>query len=198
METIRKMLQGEVFSGSSPPKKDFAQGFQDYHVTKRAYHGAKDWKRKGEDSTYCGPSVVHHYAHPFALDELAGFKQRLWESSPNPGDLLPPDQWTIADVAEQMRLTAAREFSGDDPIAWVNFIAVFLFCAEVLRKFRNCEDQPLDLHLAESLVRRVESALSELDRRGPGAVEDGPLAGLKATFACFDNRLPEAVFWPRF
>ncbi|KAF2443357.1 hypothetical protein P171DRAFT_495053 [Karstenula rhodostoma CBS 690.94] len=180
------------------------------HFLQQAVYGGNrpvlttDMGWRNSSGEYHGPSVVHRYPHPLEKDEEASqdeihtgsfqFLQALRETSPNSASLPPIETWTVVEITEQMHLTAHREFSGDEPLARVNFIAIFLFCAEVLRKLQDCENVAFTTHRASRAVERVEKALEELDAKGQAAFGSGPAAGLKATLETFDRRRCDETF----
>ncbi|KAJ4348801.1 uncharacterized protein N0V89_010179 [Didymosphaeria variabile] len=193
IEAIASILKADLFPDASAPKAGFARAFQDYDAHRPRRADGHWEQRKG--GIYHGPSVVHQHPHPFDEQDQTDFMQMLQSSSPNSTNLRPIADWSVVDMMEQMRLTASREFSGDEPLARVNFIAVFLFCAEVLRKFGNCEDMPFTLERASNAVGRIVQALEQLDVKGQAAVGAGPAAGLKATLQSFNRRRPDEIFW---
>jgi hypothetical protein len=203
IEAIAQVLQKDLFPGSIPPKAEFSKAFQQYGQG-RPHRVGKLWERKHGGGEYHGPSVVHQQVQPLEgnTGEIAQGESRfdnflhiLRDNSPSPADLPPIADWTVVEMTRQMQQTANREFSSDLPIARVNFIAIFLICAEVLGKFRNCEDLPFTMDRAVRIVERATQALKDLDVKGVAAVSDGPAAGLKGTLQSFARRSRDEIFW---
>ncbi|KAK7185511.1 hypothetical protein PSPO01_08627 [Paraphaeosphaeria sporulosa] len=62
---------------------------------------------------------------------------------------------SIDDHLKQLRYTADQEFNGNNPVARLNFIAIFLLCVELLTAFDGPWSVALDSILARRMVGRT-------------------------------------------
>ncbi|KAL1602394.1 hypothetical protein SLS60_005810 [Paraconiothyrium brasiliense] len=195
-EALSTVVESEVFIEKSPPTADFHETFLRYSKNHASILHDVSEANDGE-SDRRGPSVVH--SCPFPTGELqVEITEALRETSINPESLPAAAEWTVIQTMEEMRSAADREFAGPVPVARVNFIAVFLLCAEVLMIFDKSTKVLLTADQASWMVNKTVKILEELDTTGTGVISGtGYVAALAAAFRTFANRSKDGILWSK-
>ncbi|KAF1979162.1 hypothetical protein BU23DRAFT_642294 [Bimuria novae-zelandiae CBS 107.79] len=199
-EAITTALQSDIFPHGRPPKAKYLNTFQNYAENSQAnpdgYPNAIEARIERRR-----PSIIQQCPMPNQEILLRDQGENslldlIRKASSEKADLPSTSEWSVIHIMEQIRSVADREFNDAVPRARINFIAIFLACAELLMIFDKSRDLQLNVEQASWMVGKVEKILDDLDKaRKPDS--DGLVTALVGAFKTFEKRKAQEILWEK-